>query len=32
VSASLGVHFIRILQAGILKISGKPVTSYLKNS
>jgi len=32
VSASLGVHFIRILQAGILKLSGQPVTSYLKNS
>ena len=32
VSASLGVHFIRILQAGILKLSGRPVTSYLKNS
>ena len=32
VSASLSVHFIRILQAGILKIFGKPVTSYLKNS
>ena len=32
VSASLGVHFIRILQAGILKLSGQPVNSYLKNS
>ena len=32
VSASLGVHFIRILQAGILKLSGQPVISYLKNS
>jgi len=32
VSASLSVHFIRILQAGILKLSGQPVTSYLKTS
>jgi len=31
VLASLGIHFIRIGYAGILKVSGQPVTSYLKN-
>jgi phosphatidylglycerophosphate synthase len=30
VLASLGVHFIRISHAGILKLGGRPVTSFLK--
>jgi len=31
VLASLGIHFVRIGYAGILKLSGQSVTSYLKN-
>jgi phosphatidylglycerophosphate synthase len=31
VFASLGVHFIRISHAGVLKIIGRPVTSFLKD-
>ena len=30
VSASLGIHFIRISHAGVLKLTGRPVTSFLK--
>jgi phosphatidylglycerophosphate synthase len=30
VLASLGVHFIRISHAGVLKLKGRPVTSFLK--
>ena len=30
VLASLGIHFIRISHAGVLKLGGRPVTSFLK--
>ena len=30
VLASLGVHFVRISHAGVLKLKGRPVTSFLK--
>ena len=30
VLASLGIHFIRISHAGVLKLKGRPVTSFLK--
>jgi len=32
VLVSLGIHFIRIGHAGIVKLSGRPVSSYLKTS
>jgi phosphatidylglycerophosphate synthase len=32
VSASLGIHFIQFVHAGILKLSGQPVISFLKKN